>query len=138
MSCPILADMTRSEWQNRWMHKRRDAWLKEHGPCEFCGATENLEVDHIDSSDKFTHKIWSYRAEIREAELAKCRVLCRSCHVKRHAKEKIVHGTRSRYEKGCRCEPCMVAYGQHLVRKAYRMRQLRDIEKQALLNKSTS
>jgi hypothetical protein len=89
---------------------RRELWVIENGPCQLCASWENLEVDHRDPDDKFSHRIWSYSEEKRLAELAKCRVLCRECHVKRHAEEKIVHGTRNRYEMGCRCGECRIGY----------------------------
>jgi 5-methylcytosine-specific restriction endonuclease McrA len=66
------------------MKHRRELWVIENGPCQLCGSWENLEVDHRNREDKFSHRIWSYTEEKRAEELAKCRVLCRSCHISRH------------------------------------------------------
>lgn len=48
--------------------------------CVQCGSTENLELDHIDRTTKIDHKIWSWTRVKREAEIAKCQVLCHDCH----------------------------------------------------------
>lgn len=57
-----------------------------------------------------SHKIWSWTAERRNAELAKCKVKCHRCHVRHHAAERrarIQHGTTSGYDiLRCRCEKC--------------------------------
>jgi 5-methylcytosine-specific restriction endonuclease McrA len=105
------------------MKHRRELWVIENGPCQLCGSWESLEVDHRDPEDKFSHRIWSYTEEKRAEELAKCRVLCRSCHISRHAQEKVVHGTRSRFEAGCRCEPCSVANDAYKKEKARKKRE---------------
>jgi hypothetical protein len=41
---------------------------------------EAPENDHVDPSKKTSHSIWSWSPERREAEIAKCQVLCRPCH----------------------------------------------------------
>lgn len=68
------------EYQNNWMRARRKKWLEEHGPCKECGSWDNLEVDHVDRSTKVDHKVWSWSLARMQAELAKCQVLCESCH----------------------------------------------------------
>lgn len=60
--------------------KRRAAWLAKNGPCRECGSWNDLEVDHIDPSQKTNHRIWSWSEERRATELAKCQVLCGPCH----------------------------------------------------------
>lgn len=55
-----------------WTAKRRAEWLADKA-CVACGATEQLEVDHIDPAAKSSHRIWSWTKERRDAELAKCR-----------------------------------------------------------------
>jgi len=74
-------------YQNAWMQKRRQDWLDANGPCVDCGSDENLEVDHVDSEDKVTHRVWSWREDRRLAELAKCIVRCNVCHKIKSAKE---------------------------------------------------
>jgi hypothetical protein len=98
-------------YQNAWMKKRRDAAVAAMGgKCARCGAAERLEVDHIDPSTKIAHSIWSWAADRRAAELAKCQLLCRPCHITKSADERRRPcGTTARYRAGCRCEPCRQA-----------------------------
>lgn len=71
------------EYQKKWISNRRTEWIKANGPCQVCGSDQDLEVDHIDPATKSMHpaRIWSRRQEIRDEELAKCQVLCESCHM---------------------------------------------------------
>ena len=106
-----------------WIKRRRNEWFEANGPCHLCGSWERLEVDHIDPAQKVTHRVWSWRAERRQAELAKCRPLCHRCHKARSAKQKSEsvpwrHGHRSTYKRGCRCELCThaaVQYNRELI-----------------------
>ena len=70
------------EYQRNWMARRRSSWLEANGPCVKCGSWDNLEVDHVDPSAKTMHSsaIWSRAKSVQEKELAKCQVLCYSCH----------------------------------------------------------
>lgn len=73
---------------NEYMQKRyykRKAWAQEllGGKCVECGATDNLEFDHIDPETKsFTigRKLVSVAQATLEAEIAKCQLLCYNCH----------------------------------------------------------
>ena len=99
------------EYQRRWLGNRRAEFFAGKS-CVVCGSSENLELDHIDRSTKVTHKIWGWSKEKQEAELAKCQVLCYDCHKTKTSNENIVvgdHGTRNRWEKGCRCVECKKA-----------------------------
>lgn len=62
------------------MLARRAAFFADK-VCVKCGATEQLELDHIDRRQKKHHAIWSWSEKRREAEIAKCQVLCRECHI---------------------------------------------------------
>jgi hypothetical protein len=75
-------------YQGRWLRERRDAWLRENGPCRACSSFERLEVDHVDRGAKVTHRLWSLSDEKRAAELAKCQVLCRRCHQDKTRRER--------------------------------------------------
>jgi len=55
--------------------------------CVRCGTSEDLELDHIDRTTKVSNNVWSWASARREAELAKCQVLCHDCHKKKSAKE---------------------------------------------------
>jgi hypothetical protein len=103
------------EYQREWLRKRRTDWLADKA-CSVCGVRDRLEIDHIDPATKDpklkgkagTGALWSWSNERREAELAKCQVLCHSHHLmKTHGWKtpELPHG-RQRYEYGCRCETC--------------------------------
>jgi hypothetical protein len=104
-------------YQRAWVARRRKDWLEANGPCVRCGSSENLEVDHVDRAQKVSHKVWSWSAVRREAELAKCQVLCQPCHVKKGQEagdlgqgprnRTKMHGSMRMYvfEK-CRCDAC--------------------------------
>jgi 5-methylcytosine-specific restriction endonuclease McrA len=60
------------------------------GCCAKCGATEELDVDHIDArtkSFKLSGGSLSCYWEDLLPELAKCQLLCRPCHVEKTALE---------------------------------------------------
>lgn len=75
----------RRAYQRKWIAERRREWFQENGPCTICGSWDQLEVDHINSHDKEFNiaNLWSFARDNpkRIRELAKCRVLCHSCHV---------------------------------------------------------
>lgn len=92
----------------QWIAKRRSEFMADKR-CLLCGSRDNLEVHHRDKSVKVDHKVWSWSREKRDTELKKCDVLCHSCHAMTHKPERVrpvVHGTRSGYKKGCRCDAC--------------------------------
>ena len=93
------------EYQRQWIAKRRQEWMVDKA-CVRCGSCEDLHVHHRDPAEKVAHSVWSWSAARREAELAKCEVLCRPCHEEHHASEWRRHGTPNRYKKGCRCDLC--------------------------------
>lgn len=103
------------EYQRKWLTNRRDEWISgQGGKCVRCGDTDNLEIDHIDKRTKNypVATLWSRAAPIREAELAKCQVLCARCHTAKTIAEatKIKHGTVNTYERHrCRCDACKAA-----------------------------
>jgi len=68
------------EYQRNWIAARKSKWFAENGPCKNCESWEDLELDHIDPSNKTTHNIWSWSKVRFETEVAKCQVLCKDCH----------------------------------------------------------
>ena len=66
-------------WQ-RWYADRRAAWFAGR-TCVRCGSDTDLELDHVDSSTKVSSTVWGWSQDRRDAELAKCQVLCRPCHL---------------------------------------------------------
>lgn len=116
---PFKSRRDRREYQRRWAKNRRLTWVLAHGPC-LCGSTENLDVDHKDPTQKVSHRIWSWSESRRLAELEKCQILCRACHLvktKAYRRAKLKHGTRSMYSKGsCRCAECTFANAEYIRR----------------------
>lgn len=101
----------RSSYMNDYIKRRRYKWILENGPCQKCGSTEDLEIDHIDRTTKSveTKHIFVLKQETREAELAKCQVLCSSCHLDKTSLEnrRFSHGTLAAYQRyRCRCYTC--------------------------------
>ena len=106
------------DYQRQWMIKRRATFF-EGKSCVECGSTERLELDHIDPSTKTHHAVWSWSQKRRNAEIAKCQVLCYKCHKIKTSKEQSnpdVHGTRNMYGRGCRCRPCRNSQRDHIRR----------------------
>lgn len=100
-------------YQREWMRKRRETYFKDKS-CAHCGTTKRLELDHIEREGKVTHAIWSWTQTRRDEELAKCQVLCESCHMVKTIEQmdRSPHGTHNRYVSGCRCAPCKTAHNR--------------------------
>ncbi|GAA2546061.1 5-methylcytosine-specific restriction endonuclease McrA [Neomicrococcus aestuarii] len=98
------------EYMRNWARKNRAEFMAGKS-CVKCGSTQSLEVDHIDPSEKVTHRIWSGGKAFREAELAKCQVLCAECHKEKTQQQRGLFpcGTGAAYKRGCRCEECREA-----------------------------
>ena len=75
--------------KNRWSERRKDAIEKLGGKCVKCGSEDNLEFDHRSrGKKKFTLADFSSKNEKEfQAELKKCRLLCRPCHYERTGKQ---------------------------------------------------
>ena len=104
------------EYQKQWRATRRREWFEKNGPCIKCGSWDDLEIDHVDPKTKIDHKVWSWSEDRRNTELAKCQVLCWSCHWYKTLENKdagkghLQHGTCSMYQvRKCRCELCRKA-----------------------------
>jgi 5-methylcytosine-specific restriction endonuclease McrA len=69
-----------SKMLSRARQNRQDAIESAGGKCVKCGGTDRLQFDHIDPRQKSEHRIWTWGAERRAAELAKCQLLCEPCH----------------------------------------------------------
>lgn len=111
----------RRQYQREYQLERalrlRAEWIEANGPCAKCGGSEELEVDHIDPEQKVSHRVWSWSRARREAELAKCQVLCRGCHQTKTVEQltkPVPHGTHSGYSyHGCRCDVCKAAHAEY-------------------------
>lgn len=76
-----------------------------------CGATENLQFDHIDPALKEVNinNVMTRKREIALKEIDKCQLLCKQHHIEKTNNEKapFTHGTMyAWWNKGCRCEIC--------------------------------
>lgn len=80
---PYRDPAAQREYQRRWKARRRAEWFAGR-TCQRCGAADHLEIHHRAGEDKVSHAIWSWSKPRRDAELAKCVVLCRDCHEDQH------------------------------------------------------
>jgi len=94
------------EYQRQWVAGRRDAFFCDK-KCTHCSTSEDLQLHHLDPTQKESHSIWGWGDERRLPEIEKCIVLCKPCHYKVHGK-KIGRtcGKFSTYKYGCRCDKC--------------------------------
>ena len=91
------------------------------GECNHCGSSDSLEFDHVDWRTKvFTITTnWYIKDRVLfESELAKCQLLCASCHKVKTAKDLVeqrqedvfTHGTLYGWMKRkCECDTCASA-----------------------------
>lgn len=110
---PIKEKDKRRKYAREWVAKRRWEFFKDKS-CVRCGAAETGELclHHRDKATKVGHNIWSWSKARREAEIAKCVVVCGSCHMQIHvemAHRARPHGYSSTYKSGCRCIACTKA-----------------------------
>jgi hypothetical protein len=116
---PYKDPIRQRAYDREWRRKRRAEWVEANGPCAHCGGEDQLEVDHVNRADKTMEpaSIWGRRLEEREAELAKCQVLCHECHANKTASEREPaqeHGTWYTWqEKKCRCEQCRFFFNNY-------------------------
>lgn len=101
--------------QREWVARRRQAFFAGKR-CESCGSSDALRLHHRDPGAKTSHRIWSWSWARILAEVAKCRIVCESCHQRFHAEARLVEaqlrhpcGTYAAYKRGCRCEACRAA-----------------------------
>lgn len=112
---PYTDPEARAEYRRNWQRERRREWRVwvlryMGGSCVVCGATDKLDIHHIDPSSKefSVSQIWCHRIEKQLAELAKCELRCRKHHGFAH-RLIFQHGDVGKYEQGCRCDPCKSA-----------------------------
>jgi hypothetical protein len=100
------------QFQRDWLQRRRNDFFQDKR-CVRCGNPDELQLDHVDRDRKVSHRIWSWSKERRDAEIAKCQVLCRTCHQLKTTHEVYgprKHGPLTMYQHGkCRCQLCREA-----------------------------
>lgn len=95
-------------------HRLRAEWIvKLGGKCASCGSVEELNFDHINASEKSYDigRILSSHSKQKVAEeMAKCQLLCVSCHVSKSQLSGDVrfvsHGGGKTGKRNCRCDLC--------------------------------
>jgi hypothetical protein len=108
------------EYQRAWANRKRRANRAAYfagKSCSWCGSVDQLELDHINPTDKLSHLIWTWSPQRRASELAKCQVLCKPCHDRKCGLDGFFdrtprHGI-ARYARGCRCDTCRAANTEH-------------------------
>lgn len=111
---PYADPQRQREYQREWIAERRREWL-EGKSCVVCGSMEKLEIDHIDGSQKVSHRVWSWTPARRDAELEKCQVLCMPHHWDKTRRDlyPLIHGKHGTYTwRGCRCRACKSAHAE--------------------------
>lgn len=78
---PYANPAIQRQYQREWKNRRRDDWLRQNGPCAGCGSWADLQVDHVNRSQKVDHRLWSWSDARRIEELAKCQALCVPYHI---------------------------------------------------------
>ena len=121
-----------NEYHREYKAARRAEWFAGKS-CVECDSSEDLQADHIDPAGKsphikISHNVWSWSKEKREAELAKCQVLCESCHKKKTSEwwaAQRQHGAETLYRLGCRCDPCRINHNarSRIVKERWRARR---------------
>ena len=118
---PFKNPAKKLEYQREWYAARRLKGIESlGGKCAQCGATDDLEFDHIDPATKVSHRIFSWSWARIEIELAKCQLLCVPCHyTKTIAFISTAGGTwatrKNHHSKGCGCRSCLNMKGAEVV-----------------------
>lgn len=99
----------------RYHARRKSAIALLGGKCVKCGKEDDLEIDHVDRTQKKLALFEESFSEDRfQQELQKCQLLCSTCHDEKSAAEsgkqiaRGTHGTLSAY-RYCHCELCRAA-----------------------------
>lgn len=85
-----------------------------------CGKTKNLEFDHANAEDKSfdVAKAFTSMAEDKLwAELHKCVLRCKSCHILKTSREDstaVGHGEGLSGKRNCKCSPCKDRKNQYM------------------------
>lgn len=102
------------EWRKVYYLNRINKYTEYlGGKCVRCGATQKLEFDHIvPKTRKFAiTSRYDARWEIVKAELDKCQLLCRQCHLEKgrelgEIQQAATHGSLGMLRYNCKCPLC--------------------------------
>jgi 5-methylcytosine-specific restriction endonuclease McrA len=106
------------EYQKARYERRRAMFIEElGGVCVECGLSDNLEFDHINPETKsfnVAKKMANGAEAVLREEIAKCQLLCQSCHKKKSiAGKEVGHGEGLTGKKNCRCDLCKPLKNEH-------------------------
>lgn len=112
--------------RNRYAQQRQGFIKYLGGLCALCGATENLEIDHIDWRLKSfpVSGLWPVKKlPLVYRELDKCQLLCRTHHIEKSRNDlseiraengSFTHGTMYGWMKvKCKCGICEIAHKEY-------------------------
>jgi 5-methylcytosine-specific restriction endonuclease McrA len=117
------ADYMRDYMRNRYHEKRQNMIQELGGKCAACGDTNDLHIDHIDSSKKTFRAadIHSVSDKKLSEEKKNFQLLCKKCHKEKTKRDwdfgvpKTQHGSYWSYKKyKCRCPQCVIAYRDYI------------------------
>lgn len=103
---------TKKYHREYWQKRRRKIIDYLGGKCVKCGATDDLEIDHIDPSKKSFHISQRLSLRTQKEEIDKCQLLCEKHHIEKTVAEKkpFTHGTIYAFMKAkCVCALCVGA-----------------------------
>lgn len=128
------------EYMKRRYHQRMAEYRERFGgKCQRCGSTDQLEFDHIDRTTKVDviGALACKSDALVEAELKKCQLLCRDCHLKKGREAgdvpaAVEHGTDGMYQRqACRCDACRAAHSKIMKEYQPRRKSRRKIGREA-------
>lgn len=117
-----------ADYMTKRYHERRAYWIDYlGGECVVCGTKENLEFDHIVSSEKEYEiaRILSTHSEVKvQYEMAKCQLLCYEHHLEKSIRDgdirTVDHGQGLTGKKNCYCDLCKPLKIKYNIDKGYR------------------
>ena len=104
--------------KERYVKNKAEAAALLGGVCVKCGASENLQFDHIDPATKVKNVTLMFNPLAWRDEIKKCQLLCPPCHTDKtivdlnRTKAVGTHGTLSSY-RHCKCDLCKAAKQAH-------------------------
>ncbi len=107
---------------DKYYRRKQTAVEALGGKCARCGGIESLEFDHVDRSTKeytLGHSFATLAETKLQAELLKCQLLCRECHILKTREDlgqqdaRNSHGTISSY-RYCKCDICRTANNEYM------------------------
>jgi hypothetical protein len=110
-------DYQRAYQLARYHRRKAEAIEFLGGVCARCGATEGLEIDHIDPALKSFSigKLWSVSKVRFYTELRKCQLLCKPHHIEKTRQEQSVeHGGGASGKRNCKCKPCKAKKAEYM------------------------